>query len=266
MFDSMLCNERQLTQDSLFLSPISFQTVSTLLGAGLILTIFGLVWVIQHPKWKRRLTKPKVILWLAGLVSTLLLLFIGVGKGILLPTDSTTVADAIVVLGRWPTMREVRINLAAELWQAKRAPIIFASGRGDAGEMIQFLEEKGIPKQVINGENCSSSTQENALFTATILNPQVRHKILLITDTPHMWRSLLEFRNAGFTVIPHPSKFPSNWHFTRKFIMTLRESIFLVGYTFRELFARQQASGLNDPQLVNLLHQAKQYSLTQSPN
>lgn len=45
MFDSTLCNERQLTQDYLFMSPVSFQTVSILLGVGLILTIVGLVWV-----------------------------------------------------------------------------------------------------------------------------------------------------------------------------------------------------------------------------
>jgi hypothetical protein len=36
MFDSTLCNERQLTQDSLFMSPVSFQTVSIILGVGLI--------------------------------------------------------------------------------------------------------------------------------------------------------------------------------------------------------------------------------------
>jgi uncharacterized SAM-binding protein YcdF (DUF218 family) len=265
MFDSTLCNERQLTQDSLFMPPVSFQTVNALLGVGLILAIFGLVWVMQHRKWKRRLTRPKAILWLAGLVGTLLLLFIVVGKGLFLPTDFSTAADAIVVLGRWPSMREERINLAAKLWQAKRAPVIFASGRGDAGEMIQLLEEKGIPNQVLNGENCSLSTQENALFTAAILNPQVHRKILLITDTPHMWRSLLEFRNYGFTVIPHPSKSASNWGFTKKFMMTLRESIFLVGYTFRELFARQQVFQ-NEPELSGLLQQAKQYSLTQNQN
>jgi uncharacterized SAM-binding protein YcdF (DUF218 family) len=263
MFDSTLCNERQLTQDSLFMSPVSFQTVSIILGVGLILTIVGFVWVMQHRKWKRRLTRPKVILWLAGLVGTLLLLFITVGKGLFLPTDFSTTTDAIVVLGRWPSMREERINLAAELWQAKQAPVIFASGRGDAGEMIQLLVEKGIPHQVLNGENCSMSTQENALFTAAILNPQVHHKILLITDTPHMWRSLLEFRNTGFTVIPHPSKFPSNWSLTKEFIMTVRESTFLVGYTFRELFTQQRLFRFNDPELVKILQQAKQYSRTQ---
>ena len=118
MFDSTLCNERQLTQDSLLMPPVSFQTVSILLGVGLILTIVGLVWVMQHRKWKRRLTRPKVILWLAGLVGTLLLLFIAVGKGLFVPTDFSTAADAIVVLGRWPSMREERINLAAELWQS----------------------------------------------------------------------------------------------------------------------------------------------------
>ena len=46
--------------------------------------------------------------------------------------------------------------------------------------------------------------------------------------------------------------------------MTVRESTFLVGYTFRELFARQQVFELNDSELVTLLKQAKQYKTIQN--
>jgi hypothetical protein len=37
---------------------------------------------------------------------------------------------------------------------------------GDAHQIVQTLEEMGVPEQQLGGEECSQTTHENALFTA----------------------------------------------------------------------------------------------------
>ncbi|MBD2022584.1 YdcF family protein [Leptolyngbya sp. FACHB-36] len=120
------------------------------------------------------------------------------------PSDSGKTADAIVVLGRGTTMRRDRIPATVALWQENRAPRIFVSGYGDAQFIAQQLQQQ-IPEQVIDGEECSRTTDENAQYTAAILQPQGVKRIVLVTDAPHMLRSLLTFRSFGFDVIPHPT-------------------------------------------------------------
>ena len=172
---------------------------------------FGNALDTQHKRLRYWLTSPKKnLLLLLGLTATLLLVFTVAAKSlvIFLPTDSGA-AEAIVVLGRGEEFRQQRVNSAAELWQTKRAPIIFTSGRGDAATMIELLEEKGIPNRVLDGENCSVTTEENAIITAAILLPQNIQRIILITDETHMLRSLLSFSAKGFTLIPHTTPEPA---------------------------------------------------------
>ncbi|HAZ46058.1 MAG TPA: hypothetical protein DDW76_29235 [Cyanobacteria bacterium UBA11369] len=261
MFDSTLC-DRQFTEYSVFTDWVSLEIVNIILIAGLILAVFGLGFIVKNRRRKRRIIKSKAFLSIIGLTSTFVLLFVVVGKGLALPTDYSTAAQAIVILGRGPSQWENRINLAAELWQAKKAPEIFVSGRTEAREMIQLLEAQGIPSRVIDGENCSISTSENALFTAAILKPQGIDRIILITDAPHMWRSLFLFRDNGFTVIPYPSKLSNKWNLYKKAVLTLRESIYLVGYGLNKLFLRQPSAKINNPNLEKLLQQAEEYSKT----
>lgn len=261
MFDSTLC-DRQFTEFSVFTDWVSLEIVNIILLAGLILSVFGIARIVKTRRRKRRIIKSKAFLLTIGLGSSFLLLFVVIAKGIALPTNSSTAAQAIVILGRGPSQWENKINLTAELWQAKKAPKIFVSGRTEAGETIKLLEEKGIPTQVIDGENCSISTSENAAFTAAILKPQGIERIILITDAPHMWRSLFIFRDNGFTVIPYPSKLSNKWNLYKKAVLTLRESIYLVGYALNKLFYQQPSAKLNNPSLENLLQQAEKYSET----
>ena len=176
-----------------------------------------------------------------------------------LPTDSGAVTDAIVVLGRGGPYSADRVNVAAELWQAKRAPTIFTSGNEDAISMVEQLEAKGIPQRVLDGEDCSLTTEENAVFTTAILKSQKIQQILLVTDPPHMLRSLLLFRAFGFTVIPHTSPAPAFFDFKTKAFITLREGTGLISYGLRGLYFPQQSPGKNQPELVSLLHEAERY-------
>lgn len=119
-----------------------------------------------------------------------------------IPKDSGSTVDAIVVLGRGLGSIPNRADLAAVLWQRGRAPFIFASGLPEAEAIMRQLNNKDVPAAALQGEKCSLTTEENALFTAIALNPQGVRRILLVTDPLHMLRSLLTFRSLGFEVIP----------------------------------------------------------------
>jgi uncharacterized SAM-binding protein YcdF (DUF218 family) len=154
----------------------------------------------------------------------------------LLPTDSGETVDAIVVLGRGKPFSPSRVEIAANLWKEHRAPTIFASGTGDAPILLKLLRKQGVPIAVLDGEGCSKTTYENARFTADKLRPKGIQRILLVTDTPHMLRSLLTFRGFGFTVIPAPSPVPEELDRSRKATVMLREYMGLVSYGLKGRF------------------------------
>ncbi|XHX80075.1 MAG: YdcF family protein [Stenomitos frigidus ULC029] len=152
---------RRLTQ------PLSFSNRVVLLAL-LVLVVLWLVWLLRQPskreqfrqwrrqfRWNRRRTQVVVALTLACLLITsppgLALATQALTSQI--PADSGANADAIVVLGRgWRFMSD-RINATVALWQAKRAPRIFVSGRGDARFLVHQLLERGVPGEAISGEN-----------------------------------------------------------------------------------------------------------------
>lgn len=222
----------------------------------LLLVLIGLAWSIKslrrkHPSrqsrtirplsWKYQVTRLGTVLVLIYLIVTLVPVLVAVRKGLVasIPEDPGTHVDAIVVLGRGVPLRPSRVEVAAELWKADRAPTIFASGKEDAPSMIEHLQAKGIPAQALAYENCSDSTEENALFTATLLKPQRVQQILLVTDPPHMLRSLLTFRSLGFTVIPHPSPLPPQLSIKEKDSLMLREYSGLFFYSLLGWFLPQ---------------------------
>jgi uncharacterized SAM-binding protein YcdF (DUF218 family) len=189
--------------------------------------------------WKRRLSFLSIIVLAIYLIASFPLTTAIANKGLvfLTPGDSGRMADAIVVLGRGEEFIDTRVKVAAKLWQEHRAPLIFASGAIDAPNMLKHLRLEGVPKQVLKEENCSRTTYENALFTAKVLQPQVK-RIILITDYPHMLRSLLTFRNVGFDVIPHMSSLPLNIAPQNKTKMVFYEYIGLISYGLRGRFFR----------------------------
>lgn len=158
------------------------------------------------------------------------------------PPDTGETADAIVVLGRGSELRPDRVDVAADLWQSQRAPLVFASGRGDAVEIAEQLESQGLPSDAIAGEPCSRTTEENAQFSALLLKPQSVKRILLVTDPPHMLRSLLTFRSLGFEVIPHLSPLPQPLSNRHEGILLLREYVGLAAYSILGRFSTREVS------------------------
>jgi uncharacterized SAM-binding protein YcdF (DUF218 family) len=177
-----------------------------------------------------------------------------------LPPDPGTPVDAIVILGRGTDWRTSRAELSADLWNAKRAPLIFVSGINDAPKMLEMFSDRGIPAIALDGENCSLTTAENALFTAAILQARNMNKIILVTDGSHLWRSLLDFQAQHFQqVIPIASSFPAGMSRADKTILVAREYFFLITSGLYQRFTGQRSTSWNSPDSQNLVQFAKAY-------
>ncbi len=267
MFDSTLCDARSFPEKYFFIDWFTFIWFhKSLFIAFSCLSLFGVYWVMRNTRWKHRFHHKRTPLKLLGLAVTLTAVFLVLDKALLffLPSQATQEAHAIVVLGRGPLFNQDRVERAAELWQARRAPRIFVSGAGDASVIIEKLEAKGIPEAVLDGENCSLTTKENAVFTAAILQPQGIRRIVLVTDEPHMWRSVLVFRAYGFNVTAQTSQIPSYFGRLRaKLFLRLREYTALVSYGLRGLYFPKASPESDSPELKNLVQEAEQYAQQQ---
>jgi uncharacterized SAM-binding protein YcdF (DUF218 family) len=135
----------------------------------------GSFFVNRWPRWQRPMRWTSILMLVSYLILGLPNLT-GLAHYALvktLPQAASPTADAIVVLGRGPALRPQRVALAARLWEAGQAPLIFASGRGDAGAIVRSLENRyDIPATALDGEPCSRTTEENAQLTAALLQPQ----------------------------------------------------------------------------------------------
>lgn len=215
----------------------------------IVLVLIGIVWMVSPKRWRKRFLLPfsvTLVLCLAIMSPW------GVDlatQGLLanLPQDTGETVQAIVVLGRGDDLRQKRIEKVEKLWQQQRSSRVFASGMLDAEFMLEQFEKNGIPKTALSGERCSQSTEENALFTSAVLYPQQVQKIILITDSPHIMRSMLVFQASGFQVIPHPIPLSDHWSAPRKSILLLREYAGLVKYSLTDRFRQRTAEELRNP-------------------
>lgn len=238
--------------------PLSLPARLALLAL-VVLVVVWLVWMLRQPAkrsrfrqwcrqfhWHRRRTKGVVALTLACLLVTsppgLALATQALTSQI--PPDSGAQADAIVVLGRGPRFIGERVDATVALWQEKRAPRIFLSGRGDAKPLVRRLLEKGVSNDALSGENCSLTTEENAQFTADRLLPQSVKHIILVTDSPHMLRSRLTFQSLGFEVIAHPNALPSDLGYRERLDIVAREYGGILTYVLRGRFSEREATAI----------------------
>ncbi len=137
------------------------------------------------------------------------------------PPDKLPQAEAIVVLGgstasnrpNWfePYAREAavsRVDTAAELYHADRAPLVIVSGaalEGSVSEaqiMANSLRQHGVPTDAIIQESESFTTYENAVYTARILKEHSIDRVLLVTSALHMPRAMGVFRKQQVNAVP----------------------------------------------------------------
>ena len=203
------------------------------------LAFLWVVWLISPRRWRRLIMLPlsAIAISLIGVSSWGVQLALW-GLTVWLPPDTGEYADVIVVLGRGEALRDLRTGVAYELWRGHRAPQIFASGMMDARAIVKNLKELGVPSEYLTGEECSQSTQENALFSATLMKPYEEQRIILVTDASHMLRSVLIFRRNGFQVLPHAIPLPSQWTILDRQRCLLREYLALTQYVWAGSLAK----------------------------
>lgn len=251
MLDPALCHRPVSQWLGIKSMIIDWLMTPTLIVLPLVFLIF-LPWIVPKFRWKRLWSGFGTLLLITYFSAQFPLTTAVANKGLVafVPPDKGQTADAIVVLGRGETFRNSRIKVAANLWESQRAPLIFASGSGDGSEIVNGLQKKGIPSEALNEEHCSRTTKENALFTASVLQPQGINKIILVTDPPHMLRSLLTFRNVGFEVVPHKSPAPHLTQ-TRKAMMMIYEYMGLVKYGLKGEFIPQNMAQKEQTEMGN---------------
>jgi uncharacterized SAM-binding protein YcdF (DUF218 family) len=227
-----------------FASP---QRVLLPLAASYVMTMW-----LGTGRWKRLLSR-----LLMGLAVAYLVLISPIGAGLtiagldyFLPPDRGQSADAVVVLGRGRFLEQERSQKAAEFWHHQRVPLVLATGhQGEADRIVRYVVAEGVPQTAVIAEPYARTTEENAQFSAGLLNQIGAQRIILVTDTPHMLRSLLTFRSFGFEVIPEPIPLPSSLSSLNTTVTALREYAGLVSYALAGRFqVRTATAPLSKPQ------------------
>ncbi|NET38393.1 MAG: YdcF family protein [Cyanothece sp. SIO1E1] len=216
------------------------------MAALICLATLWIVWLLSSKSLRRRLIHPLAVVIIVIIVFTspVFVSLLTWGLTATLPPDSGNRVDTIVVLGRGENLRSDRLAATWQLWQAERAANIFFSGMMDARPMVRYLKDNGVPTSSLAGEECSQTTEENAMFTSAILRPQGVKDILLVTDPPHMWRSFLVFRSVGFNVIPHIVTSSSQTPTKTKLA---REYLGMIAYAVTGKFQARSPAELDSP-------------------
>ncbi|PYT27835.1 MAG: hypothetical protein DMG57_16960 [Acidobacteria bacterium] len=75
-------------------------------------------------------------------------------------------------------------------------PQVILNGAGVSENTRDFLASQGVPRGMIELENRSSSTLENALLVQQLVSAMPGRKILMTSDY-HMFRAQRAFRRGG---------------------------------------------------------------------
>jgi len=109
-----------------------------------------------------------------------------------------------------------RVWHAARLHRAGKAPLLVLSGGTtqpeegpEAANMQALLRDLGVPDTALLLESRSTTTGENARFSAPLLRERGVDTVLLVTSALHMRRARAEFERAGLKVLPAPTDFES---------------------------------------------------------
>jgi len=122
-------------------------------------------------------------------------------------------------------------------WRAGTFRRIIVSGGGRPAPALPtraFLIAHGIPSEAILVETVSTTTRENALQVARILQGEPGRLILLTSDY-HSFRATRVFRRAGLAVFPSPApdalKGAGQWrHRWTVFLQLAEETMKIMGY------------------------------------
>jgi uncharacterized SAM-binding protein YcdF (DUF218 family) len=157
---------------------------------------------------------PRAILTLLLLYPVCLSLLDGYGL-----RDRAQSADAIVVLGSrvypggrpGPSLTRRALHAAALYAQGLAPRVVCTGGQGDATVpseaqvACELVASQGVPASALLLEDRSRSTEENALYTAALLAPLGARRVLIVSDSYHLFRAQVLFRQAGLDPVTSPA-------------------------------------------------------------
>jgi uncharacterized SAM-binding protein YcdF (DUF218 family) len=184
----------------------------------LILALFGLLLLKRRPVPARIcLAVGLATLWLLSTPTVSDALSRVVERYPALDPEQASSAQAIVILGgggqRWvapeyggpaaePFLLE-RLSYGAYVARRTGLPILVTGFAVEARAMHDTLQRNfGIEAHWVDDR--SYDTFENARNSARLLKADGVHRIVLVTRSTHMWRSVQEFTQTGLEVIPAP--------------------------------------------------------------
>lgn len=128
-------------------------------------------------------------------------------------------ADAIVAVSGGDT--QARTDEAIDLYKHGWAPLLIfsgaaqdTSGPSNALAMRHRAVEQGVPESVIQIEEFSRNTAENAANTSTFIANRDIKRIILVTSPYHQRRASLEFSaklGPTVTIVNHPAAHDHQW-------------------------------------------------------
>lgn len=155
-----------------------------------------------------------LVAWTAAvlLAATVYLGITVVGFSALGAQSSNERADAIVVMGAAQydgvpsPLLEGRLQTALELWRQERAPLIAVTGGKQVGDRFteaeasrRWLLDRGVPAGAILAEDAGRSTFESLELLAPVLRAAGADRILVVSNSWHLPRSVLSARELGFS-------------------------------------------------------------------
>lgn len=133
--------------------------------------------------------------------------------------DNARQTDVIVVLGaglrrdNTPTATlRTRSSRAADLWHQGIAPRVICTGAvprlatiSEAEGCRQVLLAAGVPDEAILLENRSRSTEENALYTAELMQANNWNSAVIVSSRYHLFRANWLFNRLGIEAYTSPA-------------------------------------------------------------
>lgn len=136
--------------------------------------------------------------------------------------DQAAAADVIVLLGaglepgdRPSRSMTRRLQRVAELFHRGLASQVICSGgtgagrsRSEAAVCSEILQRQGVPAEAILLEEGSRSTEENARFSAALIEARGWQRVILVSDGYHLLRARLLFERFAQPVLTSPAAHP----------------------------------------------------------
>jgi uncharacterized SAM-binding protein YcdF (DUF218 family) len=169
-----------------------------LLARGCLIAGIASLWLLSTPIVSDAITRvveryPPVDLRLASNAQAIVILGGGGQRG-LAPEYAGPAAEPVLL---------ERLSYGAYLARKTGLPVLVTGFATEARTMHDTLQRNfGIETRWIDDK--AYDTFENARNSARLLNADGVRRVVLVTRATHMWRSVQEFTDAGFGVVPAP--------------------------------------------------------------